>query len=97
MRDGRNCTYQESYTIAPLPALTVTGSVVNNVRCFGTATGSATFTVGGSTGFTYTINGVPQGVGASPITLTNQLAGTYTIVVTNTATNCTATTSVTIA
>lgn len=94
--DSKNCTYQENYTINPLPALSVTGSLIANVRCFGTSTGSVRFVVSGSTGFTYTINGNPQGVGTSPITLTNQPAGTYTIVVTNTATNCTATASVTI-
>ncbi|TRX01680.1 T9SS type B sorting domain-containing protein [Flavobacterium gawalongense] len=96
VKDAKDCTYQESYSIAPLPAVTVVGQVVSNVQCFGTNTGSIRFTVSGSTGFTYTINGVPQGVGASPINLINQAAGTYTIVITNTATNCTATTSVTI-
>ena len=94
--DSKNCTYQENYTITPLPALNVVGTLVKNVKCFGTATGSATYTVTGSSGFTYTINGVPQGVGASPINLINLAAGTYTVVVTNTATNCTATASVTI-
>lgn len=95
--DAKNCKLQRVYTINPLPALSVTGVLVNNVRCFGTATGSVRFTVTGSTGFTYTINGNPQGVGTSPITLTNLVAGTYTIVITNTATNCTATATVTIA
>ncbi|MGH2665260.1 T9SS type B sorting domain-containing protein [Flavobacterium sp.] len=96
VRDSKNCTYQENYTINPLPALSVTGSVIANVRCFGTSTGSIRFVVSGSTGFTYTINGGPSLAGASPINLTNQPAGSYTIVVTNTATNCTATATVTI-
>ena len=94
--DARNCTYQESFTIAPLPVLAVNGTLVGNVRCFGTSTGAASFVVTNSTGFTYTLNGVAQGAGVSPINLTNQPAGIYTIVVTNTNTNCTATASVTI-
>ncbi|RTY83908.1 T9SS type B sorting domain-containing protein [Flavobacterium sp. ZB4P23] len=97
VKDEKDCTYQESYSIASLPTVAVVGQLVSNVQCFGTNTGSVRFTVSSSTGFTYTINGTPQGVGASPINLINQPAGTYTIVLTNTATNCTATTSVTIA
>jgi gliding motility-associated-like protein len=101
VRDGRNCTYQESYTIAPLPVLTVTGSVVNNVRCFGTATGSATFTVGGfAPNYNYVITGPVPSSGtaqvATTINIASLLVGTYTIVITNPTTNCTATTSVTI-
>ena len=95
--DSKNCKYKEDYIIKALPTLKVIGNVVNNVKCFGTSTGSASFAVTGSTGFTYTINGVPKGVGVSPITLVNQPANTYTIVVTNTATSCTDTTFVIIA
>lgn len=94
--DSRNCTYQESFTIAPIPPLTVNGTLVSNVRCFGTNSGAVTFTVSNTTGFTYTLNTVAQGVGTSPINLTNLAAGIYNIVITDTATNCTATTSLTV-
>ncbi|WP_310557869.1 T9SS type B sorting domain-containing protein [Flavobacterium sp.] len=92
--DRNNCSYQETYVIAPIPPLTVNGTLVSNVRCFGTATGAVTFTVGNTTGFTYTLNGTAMGTGTSPINLTGLIANTYTIVVTNTATNCTATATV---
>ncbi|MET3034409.1 SprB repeat-containing protein, partial [Flavobacterium johnsoniae] len=76
-------------------ALTVVGTHTN-VQCFGSSTGTAQFTVSGSTGFTYTLNTVSQGAGTSPISLTGLAAGTYTVEITNTATNCKASASVTI-
>ncbi|WP_100611461.1 T9SS type B sorting domain-containing protein [Confluentibacter lentus] len=94
--DEYNCTYSESYTINPLPALTVIGQNLNDVTCFGAADGSAQFTVSGSTGFTYTINGGASTVGTSPVSLTGLASGTYTIVITDNTTNCSATASITI-
>ncbi len=35
VRDANNCIYSESYTITPLPALTVVGQLINDVICFG--------------------------------------------------------------
>ncbi|WP_166670560.1 hypothetical protein, partial [Flavobacterium sp. 270] len=96
VKDAKNCTFQDNYTVANLPALTVSKSFTN-VLCSGTSTGTATFTVTGSTGFSYTLNGVSKGAGTSPISLTNLAAGTYAVVVTNTATSCSASASVTIA
>ena len=96
VRDANDCTYSESYTITPLAPITVVGQSLNDVTCFGVSDGSAQFTVSGSTGFTYTINGGASIAGTSPFTLSGLAAGTYTIVVTNTATNCQATASVTI-
>src|SRR5690554_507408 len=96
VKDENDCTYSESYTINPLPALTVVGQVTSNVTCFGEANGSIQFTVSGSTGFTYTINGGGATAGTSPIDLTGLVAGTYTIVVTDTTTNCDATATVTV-
>ncbi|MFD0837469.1 chromophore lyase, partial [Mariniflexile aquimaris] len=96
VRDAKDCVYNESYTITPLPALTVVGQLINDVTCFGGSSGSVRYTVSGTSGFTYTINGGASIAGTSPINLTGLAAGSYTIVVTNTATNCQATTSVTV-
>ncbi|WP_100616367.1 beta strand repeat-containing protein, partial [Confluentibacter citreus] len=94
--DEYDCTYSESYTIAPLNPITVIGQAMNDVTCFGATDGSAQFTVSGSTAFTYTINGGSSTAGTSPIVLTGLAAGTYTIVITDNITNCDATASVTI-
>lgn len=94
--DENECTYSESYTIAPLPALSVVGQTTSNITCFGDANGTAQFTVSGSTSFEYTINGGTSITGTSPINLTDLTEGTYTIVVTDTTTNCEATTTVTV-
>jgi gliding motility-associated-like protein len=101
--DSRNCTYQESYTINPLPALTVSAVVNNNIQCVGSATGSIRFTVSGfSPTYNYTItpNGFPgdsgTNVGTASVTVNNLPAGTYTINIVNPTTACTASTTVTI-
>jgi gliding motility-associated-like protein/uncharacterized repeat protein (TIGR01451 family) len=96
VKDVNECVYNESYTIQPLPALTVVGQPINDVACFNDANGSVQFIVSGSTTFVYAINGNPPVIGTSPIVLTGLIAGTYTIVVTDTITNCEATDSVTI-
>ncbi|WP_432410694.1 T9SS type B sorting domain-containing protein [Rasiella sp. SM2506] len=96
VKDANECLYNESYTIDPLPALTVVGQPINDVVCFNDANGSVQFIVSGSTSFVYAINGNPPVAGTSPIVLTGLIAGTYTIVVTDTITNCQATDSVTI-
>ncbi|WP_164905437.1 T9SS type B sorting domain-containing protein [Flavobacterium sufflavum] len=97
--DAKNCTYQEDYTIAPLAPINVVGTIVNNVRCLGSATGSLNFAVSGTTNYSYTINGgTPVTTQtASLINLSNLVAGTYTIIITDNNTNCTATSTVTIA
>lgn len=98
--DSKNCTYQESFTINPLPPLTVTPTVIRNVRCFGTNTGSFSFTVSGfAPNFNYTVT--PGGfsgtnIATPTVTINNVPAGTYTINVTNPTTNCTTTATVTI-
>ncbi len=91
VRDANNCVYSESYNIDNIPVLAATGQTIRNVSCFGVLDGEVQFTVSGSTGFTYTINGGTSTPGTSPIDLNGLGAGTYTIVVTDTATNCTAT------
>ncbi|RXJ51458.1 T9SS type B sorting domain-containing protein [Gelidibacter gilvus] len=96
VRDANNCTYSESYTIAPLPTLKVVAQPISDVTCFGANDGSARFTVSGTTNFTYTVNGGTATSGTSPILLTGLAVGTHTIVVTDSDTKCTATASVTI-
>lgn len=101
VRDKNDCAYQESFTINPLPALTVTPTVISNVKCFGTATGSFSFTVAGfNPRYNYTVS--PGGfsgtnIATPTITINNVPAATYTITVTNPTTNCTTTATVTIA
>ncbi|HEY5689647.1 MAG TPA: SprB repeat-containing protein, partial [Yeosuana sp.] len=96
VKDANDCTYSEPYTIVPLPALTVVGQKINDITCFGASDGAARFTVSGSTGFTYTINGGASIAGSSPINLTGLAAASYTVVITDATTNCQATASVTI-
>ncbi|MBU3821443.1 chromophore lyase, partial [Flavobacteriaceae bacterium XHP0103] len=96
VRDANNCTYSETYNIPPLPTIGVVGQAISDVTCFGASDGSAQFTVSGTTNFTYTINGGASTSGTSPINLNSLAAGTYTIVVTDATTNCTASASVTI-
>ncbi|MDO5969036.1 T9SS type B sorting domain-containing protein [Flavivirga aquimarina] len=96
VRDANDCTYSESYNIAPLPPLAVVGQLINNITCVGASDGAVRFTVSGTTGFTYTINAGASTPGTSPIDLTGLAAGTYTILVTDTATNCQETASVTV-
>jgi gliding motility-associated-like protein len=96
VRDANDCLYSESYTIDPLPTLSVVGQTLNDITCFGALDGNARFTVSGTTSFTYTINGGASTVGTSPIDLTGLATGSYTIVITDDVTNCTATASVNI-
>jgi gliding motility-associated-like protein len=96
VKDANDCIYTETYTVTPLPVLTVVGQKINDITCFGASDGAARFTVSGSTGFTYTINGGASIAGSSPINLTGLAAASYTVVITDTTTNCQATASVTI-
>ena len=96
VRDANDCVYNETYTITALPTLTAVGQTTSDITCFGDIDGEAEFTVSGSTGFSYTINGGASTAGISPVSLTGLAAGTYTILVTDTATNCDTTTSITI-
>ncbi len=98
--DANGCTYQENFTINPIPLINVTGNLVSNVVCFGTSTGAVTFNVSNSsTTYSYTINGGTPVTNQtnSTINLNNLAAGNYTIVVTDTNTNCQSTASVTVA
>jgi len=101
--DAKGCTFEESFTIRPVDLIHVSGSLVRNITCFDDTDGEATFTVSGfNSTYNYIITGpttVPAGtaVNSTSIPLTNLDNGTYTITVTDTATNCTATADVVIA
>src|SRR5690606_6014375 len=86
--DENGCYYMESLTIDPVVNISVIGVKVSDVLCFGADDGEITFTVANTTGFTYAINGGTSTVGTSPINLTGLSEGKYEIVVTDTATGC---------
>ncbi len=93
--DAKNCTYSETFTIAPLTPFVLTPTVVSNVVCFGSSTGVIRFTVSGyAPTYNYTVTGPggysqsATGVSASTVTLPAGPAGSYTITVTNPVTNC---------
>jgi len=94
VKDANDCTYTESYAIAPLPSISIHGETLSNVSCVGNADGSVQFIVSGTTSFVYSLNGSAPVAGTSPLIITGLIAGTYTIVVTDTVTNCEATDTV---
>ena len=96
VRDENDCVYSESYNISALPILNIVSQTLSDVTCFGTATGTARFTVSGTTNFTYTINAGTSITGISPIDLTDLTAGNYTIEITDNDTNCQETATITI-
>jgi gliding motility-associated-like protein len=88
--DNDGCTIEDNFTIAEPPALSL-GISTLAASCFGAATGSVDLTVSGGTPvITYLWSN-----GSTNEDLTNVLAGTYTVTVTD-ANLCTATTSATI-
>lgn len=97
--DSKGCVYQESITIQAIDIITVNGNTVSNVQCYGTATGSVLFTVANfNSSYSYTLNGGTPIINQTTTTISfnNLVAGTYTIVVTDTQTNCQATKVVTV-
>ncbi len=97
VRDANNCTYTENYGVTPLTAISANAQTQNDITCFGDSDGSILVTVAGTTTFEYTVNGGAPVVGSSPITLSGLAAGTYAIVIRDTNTTCTASTSAAIA
>lgn len=94
--DSNGCTYQESYTINPLPIIDVISQTVSNVVCFGASNGEISFSVTNSNPYNYQIVNSANAVVASAnnsnlatISLTGLTSSTYTITVTDTVTNCT--------
>lgn len=110
--DGNGCTYQETFVLDPIVPTVITPQVVNNVRCFGTATGSGQFIISNipnGTDYNYTVtnsggttiataSGTTPASGSTNITvnLPNLPASTYTISVYNDYNECTNTASFTI-
>ncbi|MFT3886411.1 MAG: choice-of-anchor L domain-containing protein [Flavobacteriales bacterium] len=92
--DANGCSVQRAVTIAqPAQALAVSASVVSNVPCFGTNTGSASSSASGGTGpYAYQWNTSPVQNTANAIDLP---VGTYTVTARD-VNNCTATQPVTI-
>ncbi|WP_281636758.1 beta strand repeat-containing protein [Flavobacterium marginilacus] len=96
VKDANGCTKQASKTIDPSPAVAVSG-VKTDEKCFGTADGTAVFTVTGasSTGnYTYVLS---PSVAASQITksgntvtVTGLSSNSYTLTVTDSTTGCSA-------
>ncbi len=103
--DRNGCTYREDYSLSPEPPIAVAGTVLGNVNCFSSATGSIEFNVigtftGGNDVYDYNVTG-PVNFSdtrqtAPTIPLNNLPAGTYTITVTERGTGCTDTTTVTV-
>ncbi|WP_421823969.1 T9SS type B sorting domain-containing protein [Flagellimonas oceanensis] len=99
--DNDGCSYDESYTIAPVTEISVTGQLVNNITCFGNSDGELQYTVNNfNSDYDYTVTGPDNFSGTnetnSTISLTGLAEGTYTITVTDNLTNCTDTADVTI-
>lgn len=96
--DTNGCTYQESYTVAPVTNITVAASATTDVTCFGFANGTATFDVANFAGnYNYTFDGAPtNGVNTAQLTFTALSPGLHTLVVTDAITGCQATANVTI-
>ncbi|MHA3789557.1 hypothetical protein ACX0HA_15205, partial [Flavobacterium hauense] len=104
--DAKGCTYSKSHPVNAITPISIVGVRDNQVRCSGTATGAATFTVSGfgaNYNYTVTSTGTPvtpatvTAYTSDTISLTSLGAGTYTVTVTNPTTNCTASAFVTIA
>ncbi len=100
--DAKGCTLQEDFTISPVDQISVVGQLNSNVDCLGGNNGDITFTVTDFVNsFDYavtgpmTFNGAGETLGTIP--LTTLIAGDYTIVVTDNDTNCTDTSTITVA
>lgn len=97
--DANGCFATQAFNIAPVTPIVVAGTKLSDVLCNAGNTGALQFTVTGFSGtYSYSINGgtLFTGQTANTITLNNQLANTYTIIVTDQVTGCTATASITI-
>ena len=110
--DCNGCTYQETFVLDPVVPTVITPQVTNNVRCFGTATGSGQFIISNipnATDYNYTVTNsggttIASASGTTPasgstninVNLPNLTASTYTISVYNDYNECTNTASFTI-
>lgn len=96
--DNNGCTYQESYTVAPVTNITVAASASTDVTCFNAGDGTATFDVANFGGnYNYTFDGIPfVNVSTAQLTFTNLTPVLHTLIVTDAITGCQATATVTI-
>ena len=89
VKDANDCTYSETYSIAPLPALTLSTILTKDLDCTPTPDAIITGTIAGGTApFTYaiSINGSAYsslGTTGSPFVYTTPNAGTYQFQVTD--------------
>jgi gliding motility-associated-like protein len=89
VRDANECTYSESYTIPPLPPLTVSLVLTKELDCTASPDAIITGTISGGSGpFTYevSINGgaySPLGATGSPFTYTTAIDGTFQFQITD--------------
>ncbi|MBE0392147.1 T9SS type B sorting domain-containing protein [Flavobacterium sp. PL002] len=93
VKDGNNCTAQQYYTVDPVVNITVSGQIIDDVKCVGESNGSVEFTVDNYVGtYSYSINSGPPVVAqtAATITLTGLPAGPQNIIVTDDTSLCTA-------
>ncbi|HKO77846.1 MAG TPA: T9SS type B sorting domain-containing protein [Flavobacterium sp.] len=103
--DANNCTLVGNYTINPVVTIQASGSIFTNVTCNGAANGVLKFTVSGNRtgGYTPTLVGsisgtITGGVNVSDVITYSNLKGgeNYTFTVTNNATKCQDTDTVTL-
>ncbi|WP_354680825.1 SprB repeat-containing protein, partial [Mariniflexile fucanivorans] len=88
--------YSESYTIVPVTPIAITGTKLSDVLCKGDNSGSGTYTVSGNAtvgNYTFALTAGTLGAGTltksgDVLTLSNVVAGTYTVQVTDLATGC---------
>ncbi len=99
VRDANNCVYSESYTIAPLPPISVSTVLTKDLDCTVSPDASIVGTIsGGASPFTYAVsfNGgayISLGVTGTPFTYTTAADGTYQFEVTD-ANGCSAVSNV---
>lgn len=89
VRDANDCTYIESYTIPPLPPLTISTVLTKDLDCTASPDAIITGTIAGGTApFTYavSINGggyTSLGTTGSPFTYTTTIDGTFQFQITD--------------
>ncbi len=98
VRDENDCTYNESYTIAPIPVPTLSVVLNEGLDCTATPDAQFTGTVTGTAPYTHavSINGgayTNLGAAAATFTYSTSTAGTYQFQITD-ANGCTAESSV---
>ena len=103
--DANGCTYTENFTVNPVTPINVSAALVRNVSCVGDANGSFDFTTSDFSGadYAYEVRNAANALIAdaanetlTTISITNLLADTYTVTVTDNTTNCVDTATVTI-